>query len=341
MVSSDPRGLSNAKSPVKPTLAERFVSLFHIPYWIGCVFVAFVLMGLPLQLAVAYLGSFDLGKAVSSVSPHSASLGVATFFVGLLYFYVLYAPHYMRGRLLQDETSISSWLPGGGRGFYGLFGSISMPGPQVAIWVVFFAVLVANSFVPASLSISYIYVVFISAVLGLGSSSMLWTYIVALRGIHRIGGVHLALRPYYEDKTQGLKQVGYLALSLALTYFVGLGLGLSLAILYNLDLLLIYPFFAAVIILGVLMFFLPLVTLHNLMKKNKQVEMSKLSVELGEIYGDTKDHKVDMAQAFLLDLKERKVSSMPTWPFDLDVLSRLILIVLSLVSVILAVPALR
>src|SRR2546428_9919236 len=136
--------------------------------------------------------------------------------------YALYAPRFMREKLLQTERAISGLLPNGEKEYHMLFGRISAYRPQLILfilfWVLTFFSFSSDPFRFLLDNISY------SSVLSLGISSTLWTYYTASRGIHKMGTVSLNLRPYFTDALLGLRPIGSLALYLAGAYFAALSL---------------------------------------------------------------------------------------------------------------------
>jgi hypothetical protein len=276
---------------------------------------------------MSYLDSgFTLG---GSASISNRLLG------GILLVYGLIAPRYMRGKLLQNENSISALLPNGEREFHSLFGKVSAIGPTLILFVLFsvlvFITSLTGPFVLRLSDLSY------AAVLSLGLASILWPYYTSSSGIHSMGAVKLNLRPYFADPHLGLRPVGSLALSLAAAYFAGIGLGTLNAISYGTD---VYGYLALgiLILLGILFFFLPLLRLHQRMLLQKRLERSKVGEKLGEIFqnDDKENVPVELSRMFRLEMMERKISVVATWPFDVQILSRLVVIVLSVTTVLLA-----
>src|SRR5438093_12848592 len=94
-----------ARGPEMPTLAERFVGAFRLPYPIGCLFVGFFLFGIVDVALDGFVQSSNLSTTVGK------TLAPASLLTDLLVAYSFYAPRYMRRRLVETGHSLSSLLP--------------------------------------------------------------------------------------------------------------------------------------------------------------------------------------------------------------------------------------
>jgi hypothetical protein len=85
-------------------------------------------------------------------------------------------------------------------------------------------------------------------------------------------------------------------------------------------------------------FFLPLTRLHRRMLLQKRLERGKIGEKLAGIFQDGGEpgRPAQLDEMFRLDMMERKVSVIAAWPFDLQILSRLLVISLSVSTVLLA-----
>ncbi len=276
--------------------------------------------------------------------------------------YLFYTPRYMRNRLLKSEAQLTGLLPGGEEDFHKLFGRVSALKPQLATWALFSIALFAeinivplllpapataqSTSVPVTVLGNEIFTVanlllFFVATLVLSSTA--WVYYCVLKGIHRMGNAALNFSPFYRDSFLGLKPVGSLALSLAAAYFgfeafliaAGFASTPTLADLFTVGGLLI-----GLVAMGVLAFFLPLRKLHGRMAQEKASERVKLSERFALILdqnrGMTEQSTDEKALEVLkLDLMDRKVSSIATWPFDFQILGKLTIITLSVTAALL------
>jgi hypothetical protein len=303
-------------------LAERFIGLLRLPYPIGCA----VIVGLALLASITQLG---LVVAESTSFQLNSTLG------SMLLVFGLYAPRFMREKVLQTERAISLLLPNGEEEFHTLFGRISAYRPQLILftlfWVFIFFSFSSDPFRFLVDNLSY------SSVLSLGVSSTLWTYYSASRGIHKMGDVSLNLRPYFTDALLGLRPIGSLALYLAAAYFAALSLGALNTIAFPTPL---YGYVAlgVMILLGLMFFFLPLIRLHRRMLLQKRVERSKVAEKMAGIFRDDNEGsgQSEMARMFRLDMMERRITSIASWPFDMQIMGRLLVLVLSVTTVLIA-----
>lgn len=279
----------------------------------------------------------DFERAVAEWLTSMTQIGSVLFL--FISFSMFYAPHYMRRRVVQAETPISRLMSDGEEEYHRLFGRVSAIKPQAIVWLFVSVFFVSSSSltnpgfsVPRLLSGLSFFPFFF-----LGLTSTLWSYSTSLYGIRKMGTTPLQLRPYFEDSTLGLKPVGSLALSLVMTYFALIGLLVTPAIVLPLDLYVVM-FLSVLIILGLLMFFLPLTRLHQLMLEQKRAEKDKLSTELAQkVRGSSEAaSSADFSQVLMLEMMERKVSSMAVWPFDTKILGKLTVIVLSLIAILLS-----
>lgn len=247
--------------------------------------------------------------------------------------WILYAPRYMRKRVVQAEKSISPLLPDGEAEFHKLFGGVSSIWPPLVGFILFFLLfflLAIPNTGPGDIAFGL--------VLSLGVTSNIWTYYSASKGIHDMGRVSLNFTPYFADKFLGLRPVGRLALFLAAAYFAADTIGLLAAITYGAAIYW-YGVLGLLIVLGLVFFFLSLFQLHDHMIRHKGLETRKVGEKIGGIFrseSEPGDGQLELARMFKLDMMERRVGSMASWPFDLQTLSRLLVIFISVSAVLLA-----
>jgi len=337
------------------TLAERFVAGFRLPYVLGCVFVGLVLFGVFTTGLSAYVETADLQQALEAAfAPESVA-------VGLLVSYAFYAPRYMRERLADAGAHLFALLPSREDGFRKVFSGIASARPQLVTWMLFLVSLLLAVNVsalmgaaPSSIVIAggtpspleffaAVYGVVSLAVATLGLSSVVWTYSTISRGIHRFGGTPLSLRPYYEDSFLGLKPVGSLSLSLAGAYFgfivlLLLVLATSPRVPTVGDVIGVGGFVSGLIVVGLVLFFIPMRRLHRQMIERKRLEVGRLRERLAPIFYDRAEATApkDIGHLFHLDMMDRKVSSMALWPFDMRILGKLSVIALSVTAILIS-----
>jgi len=345
-------GSDNLVGPERPTLAERFILLFHLPYLLGCFLVGFILWGILDVVLDLYLRTLNLGQAVAQ------AFAPITFLGGALFVYVYYAPHWMRRRVLETEPHLSALLPGGKGEFRNLFRGIGGRRQQVAAWVIFYVlILVFFSILPPFLAgpvgqpvampedplvelLAQIRGLVFVGVVALALSSLVWVYLGTLRGIARIEAATLKLRSCYEDRMLGLRPMGSLALSMAAAYFGFLAFFLLVLAVWldpsSRAAALGFGFVGGLILLGVLMFFWPLVKLHRRMLQQKTTEHEQLGRIFDQMVSNPNelDSIGDLARLFRTDVMRREVARVATWPFDTGILGRLSIIVLSVTAAV-------
>ena len=97
-------------------------------------------------------------------------------------------------------------------------------------------------------------------------------------------------------------------------------------------------FLFGLILLGVLLFFVPLNRLQRRMVIEKQIEKAGLTPKLRALFQESTevDSDPNLSEMFRLDMMDRKISSMATWPFDIGILGRLSVIALSVTAILIS-----
>src|SRR5207247_1693612 len=97
-------------------------------------------------------------------------------------------------------------------------------------------------------------------------------------------------------------------------------------------------FLSGLVLLGLVLFFLPLRGLHRRMVDQKQRETARLRPNLGPIYeeGAGPHSAQDVAHLYRVDMMDRKVAAMAVWPYDVGILGRLSAITLSVIAILLS-----
>jgi len=340
--------------PDAPTLAERFVLAFRLPYPVGCFLVGFFLFGVLDVALTKYAETANLAPTVAK------ALAPVSLLTDLLVAYSFYAPRYMRRRLVETGRALSNLLPDRDAEFRRIFAEVAAPRPQVVAWMLFLVALLAAVSVPVIVGtgpspfvfnagagtalefVAGVYGIVSLAVATLALSSVVWTFWSISLGIHRFGRAPLALRPYYEDPFLGLKPLGVLSLSLAFSYFGFIGLFLlvlsaSPGTPTTADVVGVGGFLSGLVLLGLVLFFLPLRGLHRRMADQKRQEIVRLRPKLSHIYEDgASDTALDVAHLVRIDMTDRKVAAMAIWPYDVGILGRLSAITLSVIAILLS-----
>jgi hypothetical protein len=174
-----------------------------------------------------------------------------------------------------------------------------------------------------------------------------WEFAIASLGLHRLGS-SLKLTSFLEDRMMGSRPMGNLALSLTAAYFGGLLLTILLLSTFLPSSVLGSSMMIVFLALGVALFFLPLNSIHVKMQAEKRRLLKDVATRYPRLNQDPAPAKanatmddVHTSLSRLRDLQEvdmldRKIASLPTWPVDIQVVSRFITIVLSVTAVLLS-----
>jgi hypothetical protein len=348
--------------PEVPTIVEKIVALFHIPYFFGALLLA-GLIGPPGALLVAFVQTGSLSTAISSTvflftsNVVSVQGAIATILIFPLFFYALYAIRYMRTTVSKDEASIKDMLPGGEASYHGFFGSTTRKAPPLVLSALLFAAVIPsvsqgpNIFFTAPITLAFFLVAFPIALFLF--STFVWVYFSSIRGLRQLGGSPFKLKPYHEDSMLGVRPLGSLSLSFALVYFTGLVI-LSIDFVVNSTSAIPLTegaIMGVLIFAGVIFFLLPLNAIHKKMVRFKKLELAELrrkfALAKGNFesvgpetpdasLGDLKDTLVQLTNVLIFDVDKGEVSSIPTWPFDTTILGRFAVILLSVTAIVLS-----
>ena len=339
--------------PERETLFERFVGLLHLPY-AGGSFLLALLLGPPAVVLVEYVTKSSLDNVVM-VLTGSESVSVlqtvsSEALIVLANFAVFYGVRDMRLRLLRTEAEIVSLCPRGEEDFHKAFRRVSLSRPPLVIAAVFALLIVlptvlAEPPIPEARRITGI----LRIVTFLGVATFIWVYASSLRGLHELGKGMLRLKPFYEDGMLGSRPLGSFSLRLAFSYLNPLGLVLlATSIVPDPSTTVLLSILTAV---GVVMFFLPLNSIHQAMLESKRKEQASIRAQLRQVMqrssimdkeasdATLKDLEIrlsDLAELQALDMAQREVASIHTWPFDTQILGKLTVIILSVTAAVIA-----
>lgn len=325
----------------KPTLIEQIVNLFPGPYIFKCLIFS-CLFGVPLLLLARFLDTLNVQTALAVFGPLLWQNVVTFFFANfVLLFYAVYGVRHMRYEISAMIPKVGHLAPECcGRHSDEIFRPVCRLTPAVAISLLLIAVSFASfpnqiiqhstgliSFGLITISFPFVYLAY---------GTFIWVYSSSVKCLNDFGKQPLRFAEFHEDAHLGMKPVGSLSLSLALVYFAGLGLVFFsfLSIPPPLE------FAVAVMILGgIVLFFLPLHTLHRKMRSAKQMEREKSKARYETVMDSINESLQNIRRIEARDLKlllevdivHRYVSSIQEWPFDLRTLTWLSAIVLTVV----------
>ncbi len=335
--------------PHELTLPERLLVSLPIPYAAACLIIALAI-SLPGQAFALFLDKLDFSAVYAEINSvvrvdwqRYASFALTS----IITFYSLYGIRHMRTRLVAIEGDVLPILPEGESSFRDAFGLVTSNLPPVLLTALFCLYSLSRlqgltgTFYPILVTVYF--VIFYAAI-----AWFVWVYLASLWGLHRLGQKPLRAKSFYEDGMLGMRPLGSLSLSLSLVYFIALG---PSALLITIDL----PFLgaealqyllllAALAMLGLVLFFLPLNGVHTMMSTEKKHEQANLRGRFARLVRDRNPNIDEASEATLADLRnlqalemvERKVASIPTWPFDTVILSKLLVISLSVIATLVA-----
>lgn len=321
---------SSHAGPEQPTLFERFADRLPLPYPALCLILA-ILPG---------YGASNFGE-----SPLDWVLWT------LLAYYMFYIIRYMRLRVLVTEVEIVPLCPEGEETFHKAFGRLSNPVGQISAMLVisifsvlyFFRLFRFSDLIHLGFAVSTLFL------FAVAWGSAFWVYLGSLTGVYVLGKNQLKLKSFYDDTMLGVRPLGSLSLRLTIVYLAVSGLG-ALATSFFPDIVSIL-LLSSFTVLGVALFFLPLTGIHRLMQQEKDREHALIRHELSDLVQKPKQqvsHSINTTLADLenlfrdfrallaLDLSERKVLSVPTWPYDSKILSQLTIVAISVTAIIIA-----
>lgn len=323
----------------KPSLIERIINLFPGPYVLKCLLFSCV-FGVPALLLFRFFDTLEVLAALEVFGPllwqNIVTFSFANF---VLLFYAAYGIQYMRSRIAAMVPQVEPLMPDQGRTAQDIFHPVCAFVPA-AVLSILLAVVSLLSFPdqgqhaagPISLALLVISFPFVYLVYG----TFIWTYVSSIKCLYDLSRQPLKLPEFYEDDHLGMKSFGSLSLALALVYFLGLGL------IFFSFLSVPPPLELAVVIMilaGVIMFFLPLITIHHKMLEKKRDEREKLKSHYTHLLkfieeplrtGDTTEVK-HLRYMMAIDIIDRQITAIPEWPIDSRSWTRLSAIILTVV----------
>ena len=336
------------RGPERPTLTEWLVGFLPLPFVVGSLLLA-LLFGLPRVFLGVFLDTWDLDAALDLVPPIEGGLLVLVLIVDVsVFFSVPLATRYMRRQVAKAKEAISPLLPRGEETYLRVFGRISSFWPPLLIGAVFivFLVLLPGPVLspgPFSTILSLAFVLLFYPILG----TFLWVYVSSTLGLYQLGLGSLRMRSYLQDPVLGLRPLGSLSFALAWPYLATLGIAalwISLGV-PGPGLL----FVVALLIVGVVMFFLPLYEVHRRMVRERErahasvrdhlwerVEKVETLVRKGgdPTLLDVMNRLARLEEASSLDRAERRIDEIHDWPFDTRIVGRLAALTLTVVAVL-------
>ncbi len=326
---------------------ERAILAVPLPYALTCFILAAVAQSPGLFLAnLADLGNVDAAIQATfpelSTAPVSLLVGSTAIGIGF-YTALLWMTRYVRQRLASAHEAVAPLLPDGEAGFRRISGIANAPIPICGLAFllgVFFWTIGTHAAVLGPAHVLFIGVQL--AVICFSTATVLWIYFATLWGLGRLGKEPLRLRPYTEDPMLGLRPLGQMSVSATMVYFAMIAVVLLTALVYP-QTPLYLAFLLGLLAFGVLLFVLPLLGIHKKMLEEKRRAEGELAeaaarewreMETAPSEGATglaelRSMVVSLRRFVAHDRAERKVATLPTWPFDPQVTGRITAITLT------------
>ncbi len=323
--------------PEKPTIIERVVNLLPGPFLIKCL-IFWTIFGTPGMVLTRYLDTFNfdtVGALFGQLAPQNIAVFSMANFV--MPFYAFCGTWYMRRKILGTMPELEPATASGTKALHDAFSQISKPAPALILGVLFAVVSIVSFPAQSMHVVGYLSLIVKAGGFGfgmLGYGTFIWMYASSIRGLHQLGKHHLHFVSFYEDEHLGMRPLGTISLSLALVYFLGIGLVFFSATPVPIALL---ASLLGLILLGVVLFFLPLHVVHEKMAKEKHSAEKLLKKRLSQLITtiDQEDQSSsEITDMLLFQTLEQKVSKISDWPFDTVTLSWFSAIVITVLGTI-------
>ncbi|QQG48267.1 MAG: hypothetical protein HY247_05820 [archaeon] len=314
---------------------ERLCQRTGVPFWVGVLLYG--VLPVTLLLPASYFAAGLWGGFVSG-----GGLGLVPLLV-VVTIYTLYASRFVRRRLEGVASYANTLIPAGQgmelRELYGIRG--------IAVTYVALVTIVQYFYLEYEIPGSYSLLqgMMISAAFfywNVFIITFIFAFAYSLYKIYQAGKLPLVLRPFTEDRTLGLRPFGRLSLQLTALYI------LMVAIIIVPQTGLGYPAvplvaFGAILMLGgIVLFMVPLLSLHGRLVEAKRMENGRLAPQYTELVHQLNQDGVKNSDVRLfhqlmgIDKVQRDIQQIHTWPFDVGIITRLAAIVFSVVAILLA-----
>ena len=174
-------------------------------------------------------------------------------------------------------------------------------------------------------------------------ATLVWTYLMLMTGLNRLGKEHLALETYNGDRSLGLRPVGKLAFSGFWTFVANLGPVTLFSLMSRLALALALVFFIA----GLVVFFFSLGRLHRQMMRARRQQIERARELYTQAYaplssgGNLESLREQAPLLSAAEALERRASAIQVWPFDEGILVRIFAIATAVLTAIVTRLALK
>lgn len=317
-----------------PSLVRRAAGL-RLPFWLWAIIIGFVPTRLLASLDYLIVPPAGLGGYLLDTA-----LVLSLFLV-----YFVYAIHFISKRMERLDDYVKQISPDLRDNALRIPFRLSS---VFAVWVVLLLAITILFGLPSPTAIFSEHILVI-AYFFLILASFLWVYGYSMYAIHRAGKLPLRLKPFTEDRTLGLKPFGTASLRLASIYAV-FPVTLTFIELVNIEVeipggitIIFSPirltdiiFSVGLILAGIVLFFLPLLSIRKRLLEAKRQELSWVTPRYTTVIAKLKEQipktpqedNANQSQALADELTmvrqiQQDIQRIQSWPFDVGVVSRL------------------
>src|SRR3989449_2158754 len=329
----------------RPTVVERAIATIPLPSLVTCTVLALLTTGPGYFLAHLIESGGDWNHPVGAVFgsafelPLWRSIPLIILSVGFDVVLLVVVGH-SRLHLARYAKEVAPVLGGGEAGVRRMFGHLYWRLPVIGLAAAFglFFVLLLEP-IPSDFGFLDFLIVGLNLVfLPFVDAQVIWGYVATVWGVHRIGREALRLRPLYEDPILGLRPLGSLSLGATFYFFGALAIIIAEVTLSPDPVRPAYLAFLIVLVLfGAALLFLPLVSIHRLMATEKRRAIVTASSRAGDVYAPlmarnpTPEPSLHEVRDLLLRThgillhreEERRIQTLPTWPFETRAMTRI------------------
>jgi len=311
--------------------------LRRVPFWLGAVIVSFVPTKILSTIEYLLVPSQGVGSLILDEA----------LVLSLIMLYFLYAMRYIATRMDRLSEYTNGMSPENTT--LRLRTSPIRLSRVLIVWIILLVVINLVSPIPSSIEGAVSNHVLVFAYFFLILAFFLWTYGSSMVAIYRAGKLPFQLKPFTEDRTLGLKPFGTVSMRLVSVYgifpiivtFLQLitinveipgGVTVGLGSFRASDLIIL----SSLILVGVVLFLLPLVGIHRRLQDARRQELSWITRRCTNLVQRLKDRITRSDQFENANEKDalaseisivRQIQSdihrIQTWPFDLGVITRL------------------
>ena len=311
--------------------------LRRVPFWLGAVIVSFVPTKILSTIEYLLVPSQGVGSLILDEA----------LVLSLIMLYFLYAMRYIATRMDRLSEYTNGMSPEDTT--LRLRTSPIRLSRVLIVWIILLVVINLVSPIPSSIEGAVSNHVLVFAYFFLILAFFLWTYGSSMVAIYRAGKLPFQLKPFTEDRTLGLKPFGTVSMRLVSVYgvfpiivtFLQLitinveipgGVTVGLGSFRASDLIIL----SGLILVGVVLFLLPLVGIHRRLQDARRQELSWITRRYTNLVQRLKDRITRSDQFENANEKDalaseisivRQIQSdihrIQTWPFDLGVITRL------------------